>query len=451
MNTKFNYRHSLIVKSPFILFAPFLLIYILIVFKSYSPIMVGDESVYLGFAKNLLSGKYSSSAPNINLGVGPGYPLILVPFVGLKLPLISIALFNAFLYYISIILIYYSLRSIVPTKIAIGAGLFWGLYFNQYENLQLTTPEVFMPFLVSLFVSFLMKIFTQSEKYKKYIFFAGLTFGFIILTKIIFGYVLLFMLTGNAILWILKRKNLNYKKGIQILFIATLTTIPYLLYTYQLTGRFFYWGTNGGNNLYWMSTPIEMEYGDWFATPKQSNDSLNIMRTMHDFRQIEYHKLRANDRNIPGKDFYLLLNHQKDLGEINKLTGVDQDDAFKRKAIENIRSNPVKYINNCICNASRILFNYPYSYKIQSPKTLIRFPLNGIILLFSLFSFILTIINWQKTLYPIRFAICIMLLYLGGSILGSAETRMFTVIVPILLIWNAIILHLSLKINWKFE
>jgi hypothetical protein len=41
-------------------------------------------------------------------------------------------------------------------------------------------------------------------------------------------------------------------------------------------------------------------------------------------------------------------------------------------------------------------------------------------------------------------------LYLGGSILGSAETRMFTMVVPILLLWVAYILGKTLKVNVKF-
>jgi len=451
MGYKIDLRNYGILKSPFLLFAPFLLLYIIIVLKSYSPIMVGDESVYLGLAKNILCGQYSPMPPKVSLGVGPGYPIVLLPFVALKVPLLLVALLNAFLYYFSIIFLYYSLKSIVSIRIAVVAGLFWGIYFNQYENLQLITPEVFMPFLASLFLFFLIKTYVHQGKNKKYIALAGITFGYIILTKIIFGYVLLFMLIGSFILWIVKRKNLNYIKGLQILLIATITTIPYLLYTYHLTGRIFYWGTNGGNNLYWMSTPFEKEYGDWFATPKLSNDSMNKMSTMNDLRQSEYKELLTNDKNIPGKDFYLMMNHQKELNEINKRTGVDRDDAFKQKAIENIKLNPVKFFNNCLCNASRILFNYPYSYKIQSPKTFIRLPFNGILVIFSLFSFILAIINWNNIIYPIRFAFFIMLLYLGGSILGSAETRMFTVIVPILLIWNSFIFQRTLKINWIFE
>jgi len=42
------------------------------------------------------------------------------------------------------------------------------------------------------------------------------------------------------------------------------------------------------------------------------------------------------------------------------------------------------------------------------------------------------------------------LLYLGGSVFGCAETRMFTVIVPIFLIWIAYIIERTIKISLKF-
>jgi hypothetical protein len=40
---------------------------------------------------------------------------------------------------------------------------------------------------------------------------------------------------------------------------------------------------------------------------------------------------------------------------------------------------------------------------------------------------------------------------MAGSITGSAETRMFTVIIPILLLWIAFILQKTVKIDWKIK
>jgi hypothetical protein len=68
-----------------------------------------------------------------------------------------------------------------------------------------------------------------------------------------------------------------------------------------------------------------------------------------------------------------------------------------------------------------------------------------------LFGLIPTFLNWRKINYAIRFMLFFALLYFGGSILGSAETRMFVVIVPILLIWIAYIIQKSMKIKLKFD
>ena len=155
---------------------------------------------------------------------------------------------------------------------------------------------------------------------------------------------------------------------------------------------------------------------------------------------------------VPGIDDSIKLHHQKDFDEILKYstTGAERDDAFKRIAIRNIKANPLDYVKNCFSNIGRILFNYPYSYTAQRPSTLLRFPLNGIIAVLMLFCIIPTFLNWKKIIYPVRFMLFFIFLYLGGSILGSAEIRMFTTIVPMLLFWIAFILINTVKINLKF-
>jgi hypothetical protein len=130
---------------------------------------------------------------------------------------------------------------------------------------------------------------------------------------------------------------------------------------------------------------------------------------------------------------------------------VPDDDIIKRIAIQNIKSYPLKYLQNWTCNIGRMLFGFPYSYELQRPGPLLGLPQSGLICLLLLFSLIPTLINWFKIIYPIRFVIFFTLLYLGGSSLASAESRMFTSIVPILLVWIAYILQNTIRINLKFE
>ena len=133
------------------------------------------------------------------------------------------------------------------------------------------------------------------------------------------------------------------------------------------------------------------------------------------------------------------------------LQGTDQDDLLKKIAIENIKSHPLKFFRNCISNMGRMIFNYPASYALQKPSTLKRLPINGTLMVFTLFCLIPTIVSWRKIPFKIRFLLFLIFLYLGASLLGSAETRMFTMAVPILLIWIAFIVERSVKVNLKLE
>jgi hypothetical protein len=98
-----------VTKNPYLLFAPFLILYIIIVLIFHKQGTIGDEGRYLMFAHNLIHGFYSPTGPNIDLGNGPGYPIILKPFVALHLPLIFMRLINAVFYYLSIVLLFKSL------------------------------------------------------------------------------------------------------------------------------------------------------------------------------------------------------------------------------------------------------------------------------------------------------------------------------------------------------
>jgi hypothetical protein len=95
-----------IFRNSFFLFLPFFILYVIIVLIYASPDLYGDESRYLAFATNLTHGFFSPSPPFLDLGNGPGYPLIMAPFVALKLPLISVKLLNALFYYISVVLLF---------------------------------------------------------------------------------------------------------------------------------------------------------------------------------------------------------------------------------------------------------------------------------------------------------------------------------------------------------
>lgn len=446
-------RNIKITQNPYLIFLPFILFYIGIVLFYNTDTLVGDENRFLLYARNLTNGYYSPS--DITLGNGPGYPIILTPFVAFDLPYLFIKLLNPVFYYLSIIFLFKALQQVVSFRVALIFSLFWACYYNGFESMHLMYSEIFTYFLVSLLLFLLLKAFNPdtSNKKGKYIILSGFIMGYIILTKVIFGYVLLFFIIALGILWVLNRRAVNYKKSLNILIVAFITVAPYLVYTYNLTGKLFYWSTTGGENLYWMSSHYEGEYGSWFAAPNKTTNFESTEDSISHSKESGYLDFINADNLIPGTGDSIKSRHQKHFDEIiqNSGTGVQRDEMFRKIAIKNIKENPLNYFKNCFSNAGRILFNYPYSYSTQRPSTLLRFPLNGIILLLMVFCLIPTMLNWHKLLFPVRFMIFFFFLYLGGSVLGTAEIRMFSIVVPMILFWIAYILQKSVRVKLKFH
>ncbi len=416
-------------KNPFLIFLPFLVLYIVYVVICHTNGGYGDESRYLIYSRYMIDGHLPYTNLDFDhLGNGPGYSILLMPFTYFHLPIIVIHLLNALLYYFSVILVFKNSITFISFKRAISLSIFWACYANSFNYMGKILPEIFSSFLICLLMFSVINAFT-TEKPQKYIYLSGFVFGFLALTKPVFGYVMLCMLIFSFIFWVLKRDIKVRRMTLLILIIALATTTPYLVHSYKETGRFFYWSSLGGNNLYWATEPDEFEYGSWFPAPGMPVDPATEQTHLPNFKE----QVRAK--------------HAKDFEEINKYKGTAQDDAYKRMAIKNISEHPAKFLQNCMSNIGRLLFNFPYSYKIQSPYTLLRLPLNGIIVVFALICLIPTLKNWKKIIFPIRFMILLALIYLGGSILGSAETRMFTLVVPIILIWIAFVLQHCVRIN----
>jgi 4-amino-4-deoxy-L-arabinose transferase-like glycosyltransferase len=435
-----------ILKKPFFLFLPFLAVYTVIVFLFQTKGMVGDEGRYIIDANNLLHGFFSPPAPGIRLYNGPGYPILLMPFQWLHLPITAIRLLNPVFLYLSLVLLYKSLEYFVPLKKNILCCLFLACYFNTFIYLAIAIPEIIALFLITLLTFLLIKAFSENGR-RKHLVLAGLVFGFLCLTKVIFGYVLACMVAVALLFWILKRTSANNRRVITVLLVACLSVAPYLAYTYKITGRFFYWSSFGGNNLYWMTTPHKDETGSWFSQPEIENGVLVTGKLQYAGQLNEGEK--NNSGYVPGHRDSIIKHNQADLLEIVKQDGntLALDDAYRSAAIKNIQKYPVKFLTNCFSNIGRLLFNFPYTYSLQKPGTLVRLPLNGAIVFLFLFCLYPAIRNWSKIPLAIRFMFFVSLLYFGGSILGSAEIRMFNPLVPPLLIFIAYVLGKVIKLQ----
>ena len=240
-------KKNKIKQNPFLLFSPFLLLYIILVLKFSVNALVGDEIRHIYFANNLLNGFYSPSSPHVNLAIGPGYPIIISPLLALHLPYLCIKLLNPLFYYLSTIFLFRSLIQMVSFRKTLLVCLFWSCNYLMFSYMFAMLTEIFTILLVTILIFCAINAFKSEDirRTKKYIWLTGLVMGYLALTKVIFGYVILAMLVGSGILWLIKRSAENYRMGLIVAAIALGTTVPYLVYTYHLTGRVFYWGTFG--------------------------------------------------------------------------------------------------------------------------------------------------------------------------------------------------------------
>ena len=401
--------------NSWFLFSPFLLLYLIISIAFAQNALVGDEGRYLAFAHNLLNGFYSPPAPEINLWNGPGYPLLISIILMLKLPLIAIRLINGILLYFSLIITFKTINDYSSKKQALFFTIFLGLYFPIFQMLPLILTESFSWFLISLVCFVFIKNFKQKSISFKYIMLSSVSITFLALTKVIFGYVIISMLVVSIFMYFLPKFHSVAKKSTIIFLLSFIFCMHYLIYTYNLTNKLFYWTNSGSMSLYTMSTPFENELGDWHNTSK----------------------LLSNP------------NHTAFIDSINQLEPLNKDEAFKAKAIENIKNHPQKYFTNWIANVGRLLFSYPYSNAEQSIKTYFTIIPNMFIVVFIVFAAAISMVRYKNFPKEILLLLFFVIIYLFGSSLVSAYRRMFYITMPFWILFISYVFTNVIKIKFK--
>ncbi len=454
-------------KNPWLLFSPFLVLYLLMIYKlnSATPIvLMGDEPRYLQYAQNLLHG-YFSPKGQVDLWSGPGYPLFIAAFMKMGFQVIGLRLLNAFLQYASIVLLFKTLQYWTSHQKAFWLSMAWACYYIAYKEMLYVYTEPLTSLLIVMIAFSISKLYSTSINnntintttatsnnnttttnisndtinksinsnyiaasinsasfsknklsFQQYInlIIAGILIGYLALVKIIFGYVILFCLIAFLLFYLIKRQKTNLQLALVFL-IALITTLPYLMYTKSITGRNFYWGNSGGMSLYWMSTPVASEYGDW-------NDAK--FRAYCDY-----------DTTVPCNAPLFAKNHQADYDAIYQLDGVARDDAFKQKAIENIKAHPLKYFQNILANTSRLFFAIPNSYQTLRIQNVFRI-IPNVFVFCGLMYCVFFSIRVRKQLTPALYLMLLVLFaYLGATLLVSAQQRQLYVVLPLIIIW----------------
>lgn len=357
----------------------------------------GDELRYATYAENLTKGFYAPSDTRA-LPNGPGYPLLLTPFAFFGVPWYWAKMLNPVFMFLAVCFIYSAIRNYMSEKTALFFSYLFGLYPPFFAELWFLLTEPFALMLVSLFALLTIKWY-ESSKHRSMLF-AAVTLALIALTKVFFGYV-----TSTVLLLSLafSRWSQTFRKTLPIYFIALLLCVPYLLYTYSITGKFFCWANWGGYVLYWNYTSGPDEIGGW----KSPQDVATRPELAH---------------------------HRPFFEKLQGLDCVERDRLMKKKAIENILNNPRKAALNYVCNLGRLFLNFPFSYKYQHPRTLLYLVPNSLVLgaiLFSLYPLI-KLRGYLPT--AIVHACIVSVVYVAGHSLLLAGARYLCTIMPFIFI-----------------
>jgi hypothetical protein len=384
---------------------PALALYVVVIAAFATDEKIGDEGRYLNLAGNLTHGYYTTR-DNVDLWCGPGYPLVLMPWVALGAPVLAMKLLNGVFLFVGVCLMYATARQYAGRAASLIFAWLLAVYPLFLRFLPFVLTETLAVTLVCCIVFFLTRWYRTRRVVWPIA--CALAFAFLALTKVFFGWVLMIGLVVCFLLSLAKPLRPLWRTGL-VLALAFVLCVPYLVYTYRLTGRALVWGTSGGMCLYFLSTPYPGEYGNWRSTAEVMSDP-----------NLEHHKPLFE--------------------EMEGLDQIERDSRFKQEALKNIRRAPAKFVKNWALNVTRMVFSYPFSYTLQKPSTFFYLVPNMFLVVLAVSLIYPTIAGRRRVPAEILAVLLVAFLALGGSSLLSAEARFFAVGVPMLAIWMLVVL-----------
>jgi hypothetical protein len=364
---------------------------------------VGDEGHYVEQASHLAHGRLSPPGQT-DLWYGPGYPLALLPFVVLNATPTAGRLLNAFLAWGAACLLYRTLREYVTPRAATMWTYALGLFPLLLEHLPLLMSETLAVFLVCAALRVYIRLSRQAVPRVWQFGLLALTLAALALTKVLYGYVLLTGFVFAALVYLVRRTRIAAQAAIATA-LALLLCAPYLVHTYALTGRPFYWSSSGGLSLYWMSSPYPGDLGDWYG------------------------------REIVARTPWLAVHHGAFFERLDSASAVERDEALRREAWRNIANHPAAYLRNVVANAGRLLFNYPFSHGSQNLSKLLHIVPGAYVLTAMTAAFVLTVRGGSGLPAELRAVLAFGAIAFGGSCLLSAYNRMLLPLLPIVVLW----------------
>ena len=354
----------------------------------------GDEGRYVGYAQNLVSGSFSPPGTR-SLGNGPGYSFLIYPFIALWGNENLAVLLNPIMYTLSMFIFYKTACLFSSRSKSLQLAYLLLLYWPVSMYLPMLLCEILTFFLMALFIYFIITGLSKPSPRPRHMIAAGLVYALLILTKPIFAYVLYGVMFLFTVSYVLKIKSKCYTNIAIFVVSALLLSHVYFIYTYQVTGKLFYW-LNQSSPLWSMSVLEDDELGSYISET----------RRLADFPQI-----------------------------VELTEGMDPvatDSVYKQIAIENIKSNPRKYIDNWINNISRYLFNYPFSHTQQKLSTMFYLLPNSIIIFMFLASLKQILSKLTRNDSYMYILLAVIFIYSFGSTLVCSNGRRIIPVIPLM-------------------
>ncbi len=398
-----------------LLLLPFLILYLVLIIIFASNAITGDQLRYYTNALHIVNGTYNKLGIYGALMEGPGYPLIFSIFIFLKLPVFSLRLLNGIFLYLSLVFSYYTIREYTSKNSSLLFAIILGFYYPIYQNILLTESDVLAWFLISVICYLFVKSMRNNRFSWRNILITSFSIFYLVMTRVIFGDVIICMLIVSIGWWFISKNRRIVNKVILIFLLSLIFCIPYLYYTYSRTHELFYWSSAGNECLYTMSTPYSNEYGNWIYLPYLSK----------------------------------YPNHSAFLKKIEKMSFLDRDKALRKKALENIKKYPIKYLENWVANIGRLLFSYPKSYEYQDMNLYYTMVPTMFAVVFISISVILSIFKFRYLPIELTLLLLFIMTYLFGSSLVSAMRRYFYITMPFWIIFISFVFNNLIIIKVK--
>jgi hypothetical protein len=327
-----------------------LLLPLLVLFFAISliaPSHYDDEGGYISLAHRITHGRYVTgdqsamldSKPGYpDLWFGPGLPLLLTPLVEAHAPLWVLRATGPLLLFAAVALSYLLIRLRSGPRIALAGAYCIGLYPPTWTLLSNIHSELLAA--AALAGGLLgMTSYLRAPRHRTLIL-TSLSFAVLALTRVEYGWVCSIVFCVFAASWVATRSIVARRVAL-IFAVALLCCVPWLTYTYHVTGHPFVWGNSGALSLYWMASPFRSDLGDWHQADAVFTDP----------------------RLAPHRPFFETL-----VG----LPLAEQNVRLESRAVRNIREHPLKYARDIGNNISRMLLNRPYSFPETAPQGVLK-------------------------------------------------------------------------------